>query len=1148
MHIIGLSAGRHGLRTLLLASGASLGIALMGAPAYAQEAAPVDGAAPAQEPAQEPVQAQQREIVVTGSRIARRDYEANSPIVTVSENLLQNTPTSSLERNLNQLPQFTPTTDTPNYGGNIQPTATITPGAATISLRGIGTNRNLVLVNGRRAVPGNGSMVVDINTIPSAAIDRVEIISGGASSTYGADAVAGVTNFILKQNFEGLQLDGRLSMAEGGDMTEWTVSGIVGTDFADNRGNVSLAFSTNSRQAAFQRNRKWYRDLWANPNVGGSGFFPPYPGMVMGSSNLPSIDALNAAAGVGPGTPYPGYPGAAGVTMFMQEDGSFFSGFNAASQAGIPAFNGLDNFGVKKTALGSLARNWLDAFLVFPLERYNMYARGNYEVNDWVSVFAEGLFNKVSTRTVQEPSPISGGWSVNIPNDGRDLGPQGAALQGIIDSRNGGVGAGCGTTMTGTGNCAPWTLTWLFPMNRESLTDVFTYNMTAGADFKIPGTDWKIEVFGSQGESETSVLQRGFVSLERTRAVMQSANWGAGFSATGNSDPLQGGGGFGATTATCTSGINPFRPASEISQDCLDAISVNLKTRSLMQQSVWEADATGTLFNLPAGPLQAALGASYRRNRYSYIPDTLMTSGGSFQDQVLGLYPSGITKGMIAATEFYGELSVPVLKDLPLIKSFTLELGARTSHYNTTGNSFTWKALGDWQMTDWLRFRGGFNRAERAPNIAELFLNMQQSFGSAVGGDVCSMANPQAWSANPSRNPNWRKTVEICGALMEASGDPDADKDYYGLANPNNTMNTTSPVEGINFANGADWRTITALTDAQARTAVADGARDRATGQFGPNGLITNAQGSGSSFIFPTAMGNPDLTPEVAKTWTLGAVLSSPFKTPLLERLRLSVDWYSIDVTNVIGLQTGDIVQQLCVDPALNPGVAELDGSGSEAALAGVLANCQRMFTRDQNGALDNLILTYQNTGHFSTKGLDFQLDWSAPVGPGRFSLNSVLNYLISFKSTELEGVSPMREYVGTLGPSNNGLNGGAYRWKLMTNFGYSIGGLNLNLSWRHLPSVRVEGSVIDPNTTIAGAGAYDLFNLSGGLKVTDRASFRFGVDNLFNKAPPLIGVDTAGLTPEKPNTLPGGSFSVANAYFYDQNGRTFYIGASFKF
>src|SRR5690606_1005596 len=143
----------------------------------------------------------------------------------------------------NKLPQFTPANGkTPTTsGGDIQPTARNTPGSASISLRGIGTNRTLVLINGRRATPADATGTVDINTIPVSAIDRVEIISGGASSTYGADAVAGVTNFIMKQKFTGLELDGQLGISEQGDNFEYQVSGIMGTDFAEGRGNINLA-------------------------------------------------------------------------------------------------------------------------------------------------------------------------------------------------------------------------------------------------------------------------------------------------------------------------------------------------------------------------------------------------------------------------------------------------------------------------------------------------------------------------------------------------------------------------------------------------------------------------------------------------------------------------------------------------------------------------------------------------------------------------------------------------------------------------------------------------------------------------------------------------------------------------------------------
>ncbi len=176
-------------KAVLMAGGAT--VLSMATPAFAQDADPEE---------------EGERIVVTGSRIATQDFDSNSPMVTIDEGLLEQSSTAAIEQNLNRLPQFVPA-QTPTAGGDIQPTATNTPGAATVSLRGIGANRNLVLIDGRRGTPGNATGVVDISTIPAAAIERVEIISGGASATYGADAVAGVTNFILKKDFEGLELD-----------------------------------------------------------------------------------------------------------------------------------------------------------------------------------------------------------------------------------------------------------------------------------------------------------------------------------------------------------------------------------------------------------------------------------------------------------------------------------------------------------------------------------------------------------------------------------------------------------------------------------------------------------------------------------------------------------------------------------------------------------------------------------------------------------------------------------------------------------------------------------------------------------------------------------------------------------------------------
>ena len=565
-------------------------------------------------------------IVVTGSRIQRQDFNATTPMVTADEALLENSSTAALETNLNKLPQFVPA-QTPTMGGDIQPTATNTPGAATVSLRGLGANRTLVLLDGRRATPGNASMVVDISTIPAAAIERVEIISGGASATYGADAVAGVTNFILKKNFQGLELDSQIGLSQEGDAFEYQFSGIMGTDFPDGRGNISLAMSLNTREASYQRDRDWFRELWANPNVTGTQFFIDRPGVSaaglsgppgnLGTATFfdifdqaiptqetvtlrdPALDPTlsssytcntvqdprNVGSGIcvpvvlAPGFAINVLSGLQAFSIYANPDGTAFTtGFN--QRGGTYRFNGpLDGYRYKQTANGAISQNNTDLYLTLPLTRYNFFTRGNYEINDWVGVFAQGLYSHVETYTKNEGAPIVGGWSAAIPY-GPDI-YTGNTQLGIPSSLNPDgttnaayrPGGQFGLACPAEGGCPKYvvfplptefeqlmlarsnpnadvSLNYLFPEPRETFTDVSSYTIIAGFEGSIPGTDFTWEAFVNHGESETFARQTGVNSLARMRALFQMPNWGQGLNI--NSNPT--GGGFGANFASCTSG------------------------------------------------------------------------------------------------------------------------------------------------------------------------------------------------------------------------------------------------------------------------------------------------------------------------------------------------------------------------------------------------------------------------------------------------------------------------------------------------------------------------------------------------------------------------------------------------------------------
>jgi len=1155
-----------GLKGLLLASGAS--VLVWAVPVMAQQAADDE------EREAEAETTTDDAIIVTGSRIRRSDFDASSATLTLDEDFFNQSSTSAIEQQLNRLPQFTvsqSSTLSNNQGylapaaQDIQPSATNTPGAATVSLRGIGANRTLVLVDSRRGAPGNASGAVDVSTIPSAAIERVEIISGGASATYGADAIAGVTNFILKKDVTRLELDARAGISQYGDALDYQFSGIVGADLNDGRGNVSLAMSMNTREAAFERDRPWYRDLWSNPNVGAGGFGGnPRPGV-----NLTNLTPAVVASVFG--SEFPLDPANTSLTVYGNQDGSLFTpGFESPGVNGFQAWPDLDASGSwHETAVGTKAYNNTSNYLTVPTTRYNFLARGNYELNDWIGAFATGMFSHSETFTRTEASRIQSGWSVDIPwGTGTYVGnagtpssvirngdsvfnpatfvtspyvdptpgtladnPTNAAFQtqygSILACARSTVG-GCTNTQAfeqvipddlqtllngRTQPNGPIDLTAMFPNKRETFSDVETYNLVAGLEGYIPGTDFTWEAFVNHSVSTTSSRQTGMYSLARVRSVYGSPNFGQNFSYRGNPEDN----GFGAVTGKCTSGFDVFNSqgnAANPSQDCRNSIASDINTKSEMRQTIAEVNVQGGLLSLPAGQLRFAAGASYRELDYEFVTDGLTSYGRSFLDQAIGIYPSSNSNAFMDVKEVYGELLIPVLSDLPLIEQFNIELGGRMSNYSTTGTSYTFKILGDWEVTDWLRFRGGFNRAERAPNLAELFLSPQQTFGVDTVGDLCSTRLANNASANPASNPGGAADVKAaCLALMtrDNGGQPIPESDFFSYY-----------------------------------------------GSF-----YSPFQPTGAGFSFSSAVGNSvyretfdagidALRPEVASTWTLGAVIRSPLSSGPLSRLNLSIDYFNIKIEDPIGLLSVGAMQQLCLDPSYNPlitGSAGPDGiagtADDSAAAAIATAECQQV-ARSPSTSFSGLnsnamTTTYRNDGVIQLSGIDAQLSWTGDIGPGSVFTNITASYMLDFKAKELDP-TPLVDYVGTIGTGVKGLNfGGSIEYRIFGSIGYNLGPANVSLQWQHTPATEDTQEAISP-TEDPGYPASNVFNLNGGYQLNENVSFRFGIDNLFYKRPRLINVNDDADPAE--GELTGGSWN----FFDDTQGRRFSFGANMRF
>jgi outer membrane receptor protein involved in Fe transport len=1065
-----------------------------------------------------------RDIVVTGSRIVRRDFTATSPIVTVDSALLEKSSSINLEANLNKLPQFAPALTQFN-SDDIQSSANVTLGASTVSLRQLGANRNLVLLDGRRGTPINGSGVIDINTIPSAAIERVEIITGGASSTYGADAVGGVVNFILKNNFQGLEADAQMALTEKGDGREFRVTAITGANFDGGNGNVLIGLEHFEREKVLRIGRKAYQKLFADPTINGGAFFLQENNVTWNGNN-PSRAAIDRVFGA-KGAPAGLIP--TGTTVNLNNDDSLFVNTSRAAVPGVQTYapivygyNGvLDGLFRKVTAAGTISENNLEEVLSIPQDRWSFFAKAHYDFNDNISFFSQSYFSKTKTISVSQFSPATGGWATLIPH-GTDIYAGNASLN-IPSSLNpngstnaaylagGRFGLNCGPTggctnsqvfpvsselatlldsrvvnplaPTTTGPNAPFVMNQFLKQlgSRSTVNQNLSFQLLAGFNGKVPGTDWTWEIFGSHGETVAKTDQLGFGSVQRWRAVLSSPNYGQGFNATGNQGNP--GNGFQGANATCTTGVSPFRQDQDWSADCKAAVQTNTQNENRVTQTQWQGNIQGGLFDLPYGQLRFAAGAEYRRNSIKFTADSSATQGSSFLEGVIGIFPQGNTRGSTNVTEFYGELLVPLLADLPFAKAVNLELGYRTSDYSSIGRVGTYKINGDWQLTDWLTFRGGYQKASRAPNLGELFTSATQTLGVAFEGDPCSTRNPSnpafigAYSANPTLNPtNAARVQALCTQIMGATGGAF----YYDPANIN---------------------------------------------------LQSNA---GFGFAFLSLVGNQRLRQEDATTYTIGGVVRSPFESPWLSRLRASVDYYHVKLSNAISQQGQDGIYRRCFSEAFNPTLA--------------LNEFCNLIQRDPaNGSASTVGITFTNGGEVLTAGIDGQIDWGlnfkdAGIGlPGSFSINLLVNYLDTFKTTTDAGIIPSVDFAGSLGGGDVGTNAGAYRWKSFTTVTYALQPATISLQWRHLPSAKSAIAAQVPTNTTLGAPKYDIFDLSGTLAVTRNIVFRFGVDNLFDKQPPLTGRDPGAIFP----TLPGGSYSPG---YYDVLGRRFYLGAKAKF
>ena len=1136
------------------------------------------------------------EVVVTGSRIQRRDFTSNSPIVTVNQQQFQNTANVAIEATLNKLPQFTPDQDLTGVNSvDVQETATHTIGISTASLRGLGANRNLVLADGQRMQPINGSLVVDLNSIPSAIIDHVEVVTGGASAVYGADAVSGVVNFILKKNYQGLEVDAQYGVTQAGDGNEFKASVLFGTNFPDDKGNVTFSLEHYTRAASYQKNRAYFLNGFGDPTSTTNEFFNT-GSYLFGPGSPPSAAGLISVFGSDPGVP----PFFSSFGFFrFNPDGTL-----SAGSFGNPAFWGhpvnftptidgthyaVENFvGPTGAIIQGVKTNQVDDYFVTsPLNRWSMYGAAHYDFNENLTAYVRGTFVQTHTATNLFSTPFIGGWSASfnynpITDDPGSAGyiPDGAAgAQHPVPAQ---LATLLNNQLFHPGAASSWT-SWLIPSTnnnswmkpRSTVDDNAVWQMTAGLQGKAPITDWTWELYGSHGQADDYSQGNGYTSLQRFIAVVTSPDYGRNQTFVGNQ--IFGHGGFGVATAHCTSGFYDtlFHGAAP-SQDCINAINATTQSRVLEIQNIVEFDTQGTLAKLPAGDLKLSLGADYRDEYVQYTPDILQSTS-SFIDQVAGVYPTSYEAASISAREGYGELLVPILKDLPFVKAIDLELGARYSTYTATNaatgehttppGGWTYKILADWKVNDWMRFRGGYNLAVRSPNAGELFLAKQEQFaGTTLYGDACSGRSNSPYGAGGSNF-----------AGLGAGIDP-----RVGVAGAPGSATNPYPVTNIGGAAGA----ANALAICKALMDRGTGTTTGSTYYYQGLGGTAQAAPAPAPFGFENQIGNQNLRAEKAHTWTAGVVLGSPWQNPWIGNMHAAVDWYDIKIDGAIEFQQTDEVTANCL---------RLDGSSAAAAAASALTpQCQFLNRIVGTGAIDTTEVKFTNDATIWTSGLDFQLDdgWNFDdIGlhaiPGRLQFNWLFNYLFKYDSQASQVVSfnQIYHWAGTLGPSLNGVDlGSSYKYKMNTTLTYLEGPLSVSLNWRFYPHSHsanyplyqaIPGGLANcgpgvfgnpastppadtgTNGCLLDTPAYHIFDLSATYTIMRNYTLRAGVDNLFDKQPPSTTA-TGGLGRNSNGTYnAGGALAIdgnggfgtgTNPSIYDSLGRRFYIGLNAKF
>lgn len=644
-------------------------------------------------------------VVVTGSRVATGGFESTSPVAMVPGEELAQRGAISVEQALKDLPQFVPTAGSAsNDPGN--------DGEANLSLRGIGAAQTLVLMDGRRLTPADGRGAVDVNLIPLALIESIEVVSGGAAAAYGSDAVAGVVNFLLKPSFEGLQADARWSQAAAGDAAEYAVELTGGTGWAGGRGSLAFGAGYARRDGLRQTDRAfseypliYYPDETDGVGPGGA-FLDGGTGVTAEGVNVvfaseAAFDRVFERYGYAPGS----VPFQAGFGV--NPDGTLFTIGDQRTAGTVVNYRGPQdplrfNDRIVTTSLAS------QTALQLPLERASLFLRAGFDWSESDSVQAQLLHADYETRI--------------------ELGPPESGLV-LASPENPYVPPDLAELLASRGNPGvPFRLLKRLEdlPNRVATNEREVWQLTLSADGDLAG-EWRYSAYLQWGQNDRRERRSGNALTGEIQALVNSPD-----------------GGLAACGIFNLFGNRPVDPA------CARRITAEATNSMRFEQRVLEAVADGPLMRLPAGPLRAALGAFHKRDEFRFEADPLAelqlpaVPGLVGPRPALAGFPSAPSRGGREQNiDLFAELRVPLLAMPAGGERASLGLGYRRSEYDRAGSFDAWKADLSLRASDALRLRGSFQRAIRAPSIEELFYPQVRGQFVVTPPDPCDVTSAQ---------------------------------------------------------------------------------------------------------------------------------------------------------------------------------------------------------------------------------------------------------------------------------------------------------------------------------------------------------------------------------------------------------------------